>query len=225
MSPAFSADMPIKAMPYAPPAIYDWTGFYVGGNVGYSFGRASSDFTSGGTLSDSTSPSGLIGGGQFGYNWQIGGWVLGAEADFQWSGESADGTVSGGGATIAHTDKLDWFATGRARVGFAYDRWLIYGTGGVAYGAVKSDITLTTPGGSVAFTDSENRLGWVAGAGVENAIWNNWTWKLEYLYMDLGSMSQSTAVSAVIAPPAGATVNQSMHFTDHIVRAGVNYRF
>ena len=202
---AYSADIPAStylAPPIAASAFYNWTGFYVGANAGYGFGRASTDFSAG-ALSDTTSPSGLIGGGQFGYNWQIGRWLLGAEADFQWSGELADGTVSGGRVTITHTDKLTWFATGRARLGLAYHRWLVYGTGGIAYGAVDSDATVTSATGTSTISSSDNNVGWVVGIGLESALRNNWTWRLEYLYLDLGTAT----------------------FTDQILRAGVNYRF
>lgn len=236
LSPAFAADMPVKGAPALAP-YYNWSGFYIGANAGYGFGRATTTFTLAGPIlgtiplgSTSTSPSGLIAGGQAGINWQAGALVFGLEADFQYSGQKADATIAcpavvcGLLVTVRRTDRLDWFATGRGRIGYAFDRWMLYGTGGLAYGGLKTEGTLTTVGGSVAFSQSASRLGWTIGGGLEGALWANWTWKAEYLYMDFSSMdATATIVPAIIA--GGATLTRSMRFTDNIVRAGINYRF
>src|SRR5690348_946995 len=149
---ALAADMPVKA-PVAPVAArYNWTGFYVGGNVGYSWATADNDLSISqqanpslfATLSgtDSNKLKGVIGGVQAGYNWQFNpNWLLGVEADFQASGQK--GTTGYGAtiiipsglgnnpATVTDSHKLDWFGTVRGRLGVTSDRWLVYATGGL----------------------------------------------------------------------------------------------
>ena len=170
-SPSIAADLATKApaKAVAPPvaAAYSWTGWYAGGNIGGSWGRAKGDFDipgfsfdTGGLAgvvdvpgvsgSQSMDLNGVIGGVQLGYNWQASpNWLFGLEADFQGSGQKGDRTfadsaaftVNGEGVTVdslTHlTAKVDWFGTLRARIGFVQDRWLFYVTGGAAYGHVK----------------------------------------------------------------------------------------
>src|SRR5437763_1964465 len=123
-TPAFAADMAVKAPPPVPTAVpYSWTGFYGGLNVGWSWGRARSDFDISGfattvTASDSISPDGVIGGGQLGYNWQLApNWLIGVEADIQASGEKVSSTrfatVDIEGVTTNYEAKIEWFGTAR----------------------------------------------------------------------------------------------------------------
>jgi len=280
---AMAADLPAKVYTKAPPpvvAVYDWTGFYIGGNVGYSWGRSSgteafSDATSGLILSAAANRfdmNGVIGGGQAGYNWQRDRWVFGLEADIQGSGQNGDGLFSCAGGTVGATtlaglsgpcgaghlgdtapfnvvafpvlgdlsQKLEWFGTVRGRVGVtATPTFLIYATGGLAYGEVKttetiSGVNITGPQGvngslltpvAASFGNSNTKVGWTAGAGIEGVISGNWTAKLEYLYMDLGNVSGSF-VTPLLAPSGAFVVTSySSHITDNIVRVGLNYRF
>ncbi|HEY6859364.1 MAG TPA: outer membrane protein [Pseudolabrys sp.] len=256
---ASAADLPVKAPRYAPPLPppYNWTGFYVGGNIGYSWGHTDSTvdtpdlagspvFFSG--FSDSLKPNGIIGGGQIGYNWQVDPrWVLGIEADFQGSGQKDSNSFSDpftfftfvpcdcqngfitvsnpGTATFSHEEKLQWFGTVRGRVGYIFwNNGMVYATGGLAYGHVKSSVTavVTALGTSSAtFSDSETKLGWTVGAGVEGQLFDsrNWTWKVEYLYMDLGTANHS------FSDPTFGSVSTRTDVTDNIVRFGINYRF
>jgi outer membrane immunogenic protein len=233
-----------KAPP--PPPMYNWTGFYVGVNVGGSWGHQ--DVTGAGTgplgtfvITNSTHVDGVIGGGQIGYNWQGMGspWVFGLEADIQGSGQKGDGAfgVAGGPFTIpggptvtippsaaAYEDKLDWFGTVRGRIGYAIGdqgRWLPYITGGLAYGEdkISGSGSLGSIAGltPVAFSQSKTDVGWTVGAGIEWAFWDKWSAKLEYLYMDLGDSQ-----TIVLAPAATLTTN---HMTDNIVRVGANLHF
>jgi outer membrane immunogenic protein len=195
-----------KAPIMAPARVYDWTGFYVGGNVGYGWGQQ--DVSLAGVGIGSPSVNGVIGGGQIGYNWQMNQLVLGLEADIQASGQSG----SGGAGAVAYTDKMDWFGTVRGRVGYAFDRFLPYVTGGWAYG--HGTINGVTGAGS--FSTSNDYSGWTAGAGLEYAFLNNWSAKLEYLYVDFGN-GPTTAT--------GAGALSSNHLTDNIVRVGLNYKF
>lgn len=220
---ASAADLPVKApvykAPMAAPA-YNWTGFYVGGNVGYSWGRQD-DFVAGTTLG-SVNVNGVIGGGQIGYNWQMNQIVLGVEADFQGSGQKGDGSFTGApglipASTFTYTDKLEWFGTVRARAGYAIDRWLPYVTGGWAWG--RGSISGGVTGGLTASGSGSNDYsGWTVGGGVEYAFLNNWSAKVEYLYIDFGN-----GPSATLTP--SAAVLSAGRLTDNIARVGLNYKF
>lgn len=265
---ALAADLAAKPYVKAPvmvDPVWSWTGFYVGVNGGYSWGRSRSDASyfntatgapiappAGSLTSASFDMNGGIAGGQAGYNWQNNNWVYGLEGDLQWSGEkgstsfvcagSAVFPVAGpclpgltflpagaGTNTVLTIDqKLQWFGTVRGRVGIlATPKVLFYGTGGLAFGEIKTTGTMTgfTPAGvaigSIGST-STTRAGWTAGVGVEGKITRNWSAKLEYLYMDLGRFSSGPFT---LAPASTVGVNVSSHFTDHILRAGINYQF
>jgi outer membrane immunogenic protein len=187
-------------------AYYNWTGFYAGINAGYGFG------TSGWSDPPGTSvkPKGALFGGTLGYNYQVGSLVYGLEGDFDWSG--VKGTADCVPGLITCETRNRWLATFRGRVGYAFDRWLPYITGGGAYGTVKATATDFT--GTVLATESKSRLGWAFGAGLEYAFLGNWTAKIEYLYVDLGSFDAGVA-------PFATNVN----FKENIVRAGLNYKF
>ena len=163
-----AADLPRSSAPYfsAPAAGFNWSGGYVGANVGYNWGKITNS---------GTNPSGLEGGLQGGYNWQNGQFVYGAETDLQLSG--ADDTF----APFKFSNP--WFGTLRGRGGFAYSNFLFYLTAGLAYGGLKAENGL--------LTESKTHIGWTAGLGAEVGITSNWSAKAEYLYMDLGSRSYS----------------------------------
>jgi|SRR6185437_1296724 len=243
-SVATAADMPVKARPMPVAAVYNWTGFYVGGNVGYSWGNSDTDtFFNNAPFFSITHPdalrlNGIVGGGQVGFNWQATPtWVFGVEADWQASDEKASGSVSDpfavpfvsvGTVTTSYEAKISSFGTLRGRVGYTWDRLLVYGTAGLAYGQVKLSGTTNESGVSVGgpfnlstpFSSSESNTGWVAGAGIEGAIVNSWSWKAEYLYVDLGSLDVTTPNLNF-----GGTNTVHTKFTDNIIRGGINYRF
>ncbi|MCG6205309.1 outer membrane beta-barrel protein [Rhodopseudomonas sp. HC1] len=220
---AQAADLAVKA-PYmkAPVAmVYDWTGFYIGANVGVGLGRdlAAHAFPAGGTFNSTyLQPQGVIGGGQIGYNWQsnttfLGPLLIGIEADIQGSGVS-DGrtTLNSAVGTVNYNQKLDWFSTVRGRIGLVRGPAVGYVTGGFAAGNVKT--TVTEPGlGLVPFALSETRTGWTLGSGVEAALGGNWTGKIEYLYLDLGNRNDAFGTQAL-----------RTEYRESIFRAGVNYR-
>ena len=236
---ASAADMPMKAPIVKAPVMvppYNWTGFYVGLNAGGSWGRQDNDLVTvpGGVvgLSNSDSLDGFIGGGQIGYNWQINQFVLGVEADFQGSGQKADGSFlipfipaivapAVPGLTANYTDKLEWFGTVRARAGYTWDRWLAYVTGGWAFGhGTLSGTGTTTPAGTVlAFSTSQDYSGWTIGGGLEWAFADHWSAKAEYLYIDFGNGP------TVVVNTAGSLAIASGKMTDNIARLGVNYHF
>jgi outer membrane immunogenic protein len=220
---ALAADLPVRGPAYQapPPAYSSWTGYYFGGNIGYSWGRATNDFTLAGfpTVSERQDVDGVIGGFQSGYNWQAGQWVMGMESDLQASGQKGStGFLLPAATSLDAAHKLSWFGTARSRIGILVTpSVLLYGTAGVAYGQVKSDY-LFTPGAAVlSFKDT--KAGWTGGAGIEAALAGNWSAKLEYLYLDLGKNELTTTVG-------GANVlTVDRRFQDHIARVGVNYRF
>lgn len=159
---------------------------------------------------------------QVGYNWQN--WVFGIEADFQGSAQNGDAnytvTVLGVPAAVAETADVDWFGTVRGRLGSATGPWHAYFTGGWAYGKVKGVITTTVAGVTVTASDSETRTdGWTVGGGFEYKFNQNWSVGIEYLYLNFGGDTATTATAA-----GNFTVTTS-DFEDHIVRARLNYHF
>jgi outer membrane immunogenic protein len=210
---ALAADLPQPAPPpprapavYVPAAIpyYNWGGVYFGINAGYGFGRT--DWTAPAGTTGNFNTSGFLGGGTVGANFQAAAFVFSVEGDIDWT--NVKGTTSNAGCVGCQTSS-NYLGTGRVRAGYAFDRILVYATGGGAVGNVKA----TTAAGS----NSNTEFGWTAGLGVEAAFSPNWTAKVEYLYVDLANGTCTTACGAF--GPVGVT------FTESIVRAGVNYKF
>ncbi|MCK9913067.1 porin family protein [Microbacteriaceae bacterium K1510] len=193
--------MPAKAPLYAP--VYNWTGFYVGVNLGGAWSDSNSNFGK---------ASGVVGGGQIGYNWQAAGspLVLGIEADIQGTSLKSSGTVDPVNG-ITGEAKVPAFGTVRARIGYAWDRFMVYGTGGWAYSDTK--VSLTGPGGSIS--SDKWGSGWTAGGGVEWAFAGPWSVKAEYLYVKAKSVDLTLAG----IPVSTGDYNYS------VARLGLNYRF
>lgn len=197
---ASAADLPSRKGPvaapvYMPPA-FSWTGFYVGGNAGYGWGNVNANgWANVGDL------DGFVGGGQIGYNYQMGQFVLGLEADLQFA------DLSSGSNLGLLSVKTDYFGTVRARAGVAFDRFMPYITGGWAYGNVKSSIP------AIGFSsDRSHTGGFAVGAGLEYAVTNNIIAGVEYLYVDLGEKNI-----------AGAGTKVGTDFS--VVRARLSYKF
>ena len=233
----------------APATSYNWTGGYVGGHVGWGKGRANTSFTplpNATQFIDMTSttlrpdPSGFNGGVQGGYNWQMGHFVIGGEADISWSRMSGTATVTpiiknngtpfpGAGFLTAHQDTT-WFGTLRPRAGIAFNRVLIYGTGGLAYGHVNysanSDFRPGVPTQILFFqypaSLSKTKTGWTVGGGVEVGINKHWSWKAEYLYYDLRKET-FTANPVPVNPPF--QVAYTWETKAHTFNTGINFRF
>jgi outer membrane immunogenic protein len=186
---AAAADLPRGPAPYYPPpaSVYNWTGPYAGLNLGYEWGKVTNS---------GIDPSGIAGGGQIGYNWQSGQFVFGAEADIQAS--AADDTFA------PYKFSNPWFGTLRGRAGFAINNILLYGTLGLAYGDLKAEF-----GG---LDESKTLVGWTGGLGMEVGFAPNWSAKVEYLYMDLGSRAYT-----LTGVDNGLQANY--------LRLGVNYHF
>lgn len=207
MGAAAAADLPPRYSPIAPQSpfiapIYNWTGLYVGINGGGAWGR--SDWTS---TNDFHVSGGLV-GGTVGYNWQAGNWVYGLEGDIDWTDIRGSTTFA---CTFGCETRNSWLATVRGRLGYAYDRFLPYVTGGLALG----DIQARTPGFAGA---SDTNAGFAIGAGLEFAVANNWTLKAEYLHVDLGDINCGTACGTPL-------LTDNVSFRTNIFRGGVNLRF
>jgi outer membrane immunogenic protein len=199
-SSAIAGDLPPAPYgappPYGPPPYgaygYSWIGPYIGFNVGYHWGT----LTSSGQWSKSAKPAGFVIGGQGGYNWQVGHFVYGFEADLQASG--ANDTF----ATYKFSNP--WFGTVRGRAGVAFNNILLYGTAGLALAGSQIDV-----GG---ISESNTHVGWAVGAGMEVGFTPNWSAKAEYLFIDLSNQSY-------------VLTGTTQGFQSNILRFGVNYRF
>jgi outer membrane immunogenic protein len=201
---------PVAPAAYAPaPPPFSWTGFYMGGNVGYSLANASQTVTGGGlSITGNETLDGIVGGVQAGTNYQFGMAVLGVEADFDGSSQSYTTNFGGG---VSQTDRIPWLGTARVRLGVALDRFLVYGTGGAGWGEFASTVTFPGFGSSTA---TQTHSAWVAGVGAEYAITNNLTARVEYLYFDTGN----------IALASFPGVTNTGRVQDSVVRFGANYK-
>ncbi|MFL4992387.1 MULTISPECIES: outer membrane protein [Microvirga] len=168
-SGAMAADLPSRRAPapiIAAVPVFTWTGFYVGVNAGYGW-NANDSITVGGVRFDLDDEGGFVGGAQAGYNYQIGSFVVGLEGDIQYADFGGDDRFDFDRDGIADDDfnNSDWFGTVRARAGVAFDRALIYATGGFAF--------------------ADDATGWTVGGGLEYAFTNNLSAKVEGLYVNL----------------------------------------
>jgi outer membrane immunogenic protein len=193
--------MPAKAPAYAEPA-FTWTGSYIGISGGGAWGR--SDWSGVGAFDVS---GGLV-GGTLGYNYQFGNVVWGLEGDISWADIS--GSMTNAACPPGCAAHNNWLATARGRLGYAWDRWLPYLTGGAAIGDIKA----SSPGFGGA---SDTRVGWTAGGGLEYAFSPNLSAKVEYLYVDLGHFDCGIT--------CGGPLPNTASFQTHIVRGGLNFRF
>jgi outer membrane immunogenic protein len=201
----------------APPSapVSSWSGFYVGGNLGGAWGSVNADYSVNllADPSNSQNMSGAIGGVQAGYNWQQGDWVLGLVTDFQLSSQTSNSIIDPFAFTDDHSIDLPWFGTVRGNVGFTPNApWLIYATGGFAYGYVEESNIIS--GLSINGSHSFVQDGWTVGGGVQVVLANNWTATFEYLYLDFGTFDD-----------AAGPLTTSSHLTDNVVRVGLNYFF
>ena len=213
--PPYPAPVPPPAYPppYAPipgPPIYNWTGFYIGGNGGYGFGNSNwTDSVTSASIG-SFNTSGALAGGTVGANFQYGPAVFGIEGDGDWSNLTGTNNNCFPGCQT----NSNFLGTVRGRVGYAFDQVLVYGTGGAAFGNLQTGIS----GGS--FSNS-NATGWTAGGGIEVAVAPRLTAKVEYLYVNLGNANCSAAFCGATVTPNGSNVA----FTENIIRGGFNFKF
>ena len=225
---------------------FSWTGFYIGANAGVLWDDSSHTLSPSGlfltdpltvpTNSLRTRPgdldaTALTGGVQAGYNHQMGMLVIGVEGDFNGAGSRAKDAVTAGlpaplAGTITHRvdEKLEWFGTLRARVGITDARWLVYATGGWAFGEVKSStfVQFSQSGDTYTSSFSDTRSGWAAGGGFEYAFRDNWTVKGEVLWLDLGKVSYVSPERTIFP---GYSYTTHLDLNEVVARVGLNYKF
>jgi outer membrane immunogenic protein len=207
---ALASDLPPPAAPpprapavYLPPApVYNWGGLYFGINGGYTFGH--SDWSVPGATTGNFNANGGLIGATLGGNWQADAWVFGLEGDFD--GSWIDGKAAVCGIPNCET-KNKWIATLRGRFGYAADRVLFYGTAGGAFGNIVVNTSPTW--------QSSSKAGWTVGAGLEGAFAENWTARVEYLFVDFSNAS----FTPVVGVPLTVKLNENL------IRVGVDYKF
>lgn len=224
-TPALAADMALKAPPPPPAPVYNWTGFYIGGTLGYGWGT-SRQYDPLGDSTGQYSINGPVGGAEVGYNWQYQKVVLGLEADFSaaningaglttptWGCTGAIGTPPAGCSTT-----VDWFATQRGRVGYLVtDSLLAYGTAGIAEARVADAITSICALCTAPPTGTVTHSGWTAGGGLEYRFNQNVSAKIEYLHVDIGQYQWFTFL--------GGTDPGYSYARFDVVRGGLNWHF
>jgi outer membrane immunogenic protein len=237
----------LRSLPVAAP--WSWTGFYVGGNAGYAWGRADTTTDIPGAnifvpspadaliFSDAASPTfnskGFTGGVQLGFNYQVSNFVFGLETDYnafrlRGSTDTVGVPVASLTTLTSHTEvNTDWLFTLRPRAGITFGQWLFYRSGGLAMTNIKySQSNVFSPGcGPFSCTESvessKTKTGWAAGGGVEAALFDNWSVKGEYLYVDFGSIGTTTGFDNVFSTP----ITHDAKLRASIAHLGLNYRF
>jgi outer membrane immunogenic protein len=245
---ASAADLPTRKappapmIPVAPP--FSWTGFYIGATAGGIWGSGNTTLSAAynntylGSLYIPTSlgsgSSGFEGGGEVGYNYQMGSAVIGIEDDLQWVTNSKSTTFTGasypalgGAVTTDLSTRLNWLGTTRGRLGFATmadDRLLLYVTGGLAYGGGSASVNAVGPRGDTWYGSAgATQVGWTIGGGAEYAFTNNWTVKAEYLYYNLGTYNYTATGNTAAA--SNLIFHARVEPEGSIARAGINYKF
>lgn len=254
---ALAADLPSRKEPLISSPAFTWSGLYGGINVGYGFGNnaleqgSMVEYPNGkylGFWNKNQSPTGVVGGGQIGYNYQVNPWlVVGGEADIQASDMNSSRSYYTTGVAysidrifINTANSIDWFGTARGRIGVAVPRFsniFVYGTGGFAYGYVNNTVGIadiwSNSSGSSGFSGSstygDTKLGWAAGGGLEwsPSSFPTWSAKVEYLYVNLGSLSQNinTTYQSGEATCCTFVATQTTPTQFQTVRVGINWHF
>jgi outer membrane immunogenic protein len=211
----FAADLPAKVPVYKAPAsveVYGWQGFYMGGHLGYGWSDKDWVFLNNGATTSHTA-NGFIGGIQLGYNWNIApNWVLGIEGEITWS--DMNGSNACPNPAYSCKTEINWLATVAGRLGYSFDRALIYVKGGGAW--ADEDYSATGP---TSYTASNTRAGWLIGVGAEYAFTPAWSAKIEYNYIDFGKKT------ADLVDGTGTRESTDVDQTISLVKAGFNYRF
>jgi len=229
---ALAADLP-PSPPRAPavyvPAVlpvYNWAGVYVGINGGWGWGNAKFTANAVGGFPGTTgtrSDNGGVVGGTLGANFQADAFVIGVEGDWDWSAINTGTTASICTFSGQCQTGNNWLATARGRAGYAADRVLLYLTAGGAFANVQTNFN--------GVTTTHTQAGWTAGGGIEWAFADNWTAKVEYLFVNLGNGSVTCATAACLAAstnlanPTGVPIPVSVTLTENLIRAGVNFKF
>jgi outer membrane immunogenic protein len=235
-APSFAADLPV-APPYRPPvytaAIYDWTGFYLGGNVGYGLLEETLDpttttaFQNVGTETR-ISPNSLVAGGQIGANWELAPLVIGIEGTWNWTNiagfQVTPATAAGAGTSEGSTDALRWYATATGRIGYAFNDVLLYAKGGGAFMRIDYGQEVINTGVTSAMPLPDYRVGFTVGGGVEWGITEQLSLKAEYDFLDFGTKTYNFD-NLSIGPTAIGPFPVNIRSYLHVFTLGFNYRF
>jgi outer membrane immunogenic protein len=231
-----AADLPVKApVAVVAAAPFSWTGIYVGGHFGAAWGTVESEVPIHSFVLpvSSHTVNGFLGGAQVGVNWQVNSWlVIGAEGQFSWA--DVDGSTPCL-VVVKCTTQVNWIATAAGRVGYTFDRTMLFAKVGVAW--ADSDYTATF--GPFSASASDTRTGLMIGAGVEHAFLTNWSAKLEYNYMDFDTESLGFTSSgsggcddkmvksaySYDGCRGSSSINADITQRIHLIKFGINYRF
>jgi outer membrane immunogenic protein len=226
---ASAADLGVRRGPAVAPVavapIYNWTGFYIGGHVGWhqtekDWGHADPFFPWVGSRGHDS--DGFLGGGQIGFNWQTGALVIGVEGQFSWTDSDhrrhcGTDPIFFGEIHCGHN--VDWYATAAVRLGYAAANWLFYVKGGVAF--ADESFHVHFPGfGRTVHGGDDTETGWMVGVGIEYGFTPNWSAKIEYNYMDFGDRD-IVFRDTVLGLEDRFNIDQQVH----VVKFGINYRF
>ncbi len=230
--PAVAADLsrpapaPVytKAPPMAP--IFSWTGFYIGGNIGGAWANDNITDNLFGLNFNNGNNAVFVGGGQAGFNYQVGSVVFGVEGDFDWAANNNNtvtGIIGPFGNTFTASANDRWIATVAGRLGYAADRWLFYVKGGGGWvGANSFTVTDVTTGASITAGNSNTLSGWLVGGGVEWAFANNWSLRAEYDFLGLSTRTFTVpATSPILVGDTFTTGKNNVQ----MATIGINYRF
>src|SRR5262249_27994632 len=225
---ANAADVPPYARPVGPavylPPPFSWTGFYVGANLGGAWGhRNLTDSLFGLSFTNANDKGAFVGGGQVGFNYQLGSFVVGVEGDVDGVANTSspgNGVISPAFGTILVTSNARWVTTLAARFGVANDTWLFYGKAGGGW-VGYDNLTVTVTGVSITGFNNRTSSGWVAGAGIEWALAPNWSVKIEYDYIGLNSQTFTAPAGTFLAGDTFTTSNPNIQ----MVKLGAHYLF
>ena len=226
--PTLAADLPVQPPIYVPPP-FSWTGIYLGGQIGYAWGDHHETLVDSVALlpllffgeNFSNSPQGVIGGAHVGYNLQINQWVLGLEGSVDGTSLSKTVIVPVAGTPLTTTSRADVQGSIRARGGIAFDRALIYATGGATFTGITNSFSAfpPNPGFLLSESISKTRAGWTVGGGIEYAVTNNWSARAEYRFSDFGHITDFP-FAAFTAGRLSVTI-----MTENQVQVGFSYKF
>lgn len=229
---ALAADFPPPIAP-PPPApagyfpvapLYSWTGFYVGGNLGAGWNNASFSNSASSAFSTTTTATTLLGGAQFGANYQFGpsGVLVGAEAMFDWLANTKNSiTATNGGSVATATINNRWITTATGKLGYAWERVLFYGKGGFAW-ISSSNSSATINGTAFGLSSNSTNWGWTGGLGVEWAFAGNWSVRAEYDF--IGLQNQTFGIPSTATAPFTSDTISVNNRTIQMVTAGLNYK-
>ena len=230
VSSAMAANYPVKSGYVEPSRAISWSGFYVGGHVGYGSATESQrsiDFISQGAVNipfdlGGNNLNGGLGGGQIGFRYQMGTIVLGAEGEYSWAdlNGASCGTTSILGASVTCSSRISSIASATGQFGVAYDRALFYLKGGGAWVREKNTLSTLVPAGPLSADGfaTDTNSGWTAGAGFEFAFSNNWSARAEYDFISLGNRR-------ALYNFGGSSFNVDIREQVHLVKLGINYKF